>query len=265
MVKLLSVNSINNGRAYTYKSSFYSEAKHDIKQYRKSDDDFSYLLDGEPIEDTGKQGYKNPGWKAIHQFCKAVDNKELTRDDFGLYDVADEHQEAYYYLCGLKSEDMGDRVLGTLDRLHKRRDQQIRDRDYDPNSKGKFRTSVTRRPGNYTYPTEQVAGAIRSILDGSTIKEAAAAMGADYSHLANVLKTKYKFEASKLIRANNSSTGKKILDLMEELGITKKEASERMGIESRTASNYTNLYNSGEPTVYELSAETRSIMKGFSY
>lgn len=263
MVKMLSVHSVNNGKAYSYKSSFYSEADHDIKQYRKPDDDFSHLLDSEPIEDTGKQGYKNPGWKAIHQFCKAVNNRELTRDDFGLYDVADEHQEAYYYLCGLKSEDMGGRVVAALDLLHSERDKQIRNRDYDPNSKGKFRTSRTRRPGNYSYSTDQIAGAIKSILDGGTVKEAAAAMDADYSHLASVLKAKYKFEASKLIRASNSAKGMEILKKSKELGMSRTEVARRMGIDHRTASNYVKLYRSGETTAYELSAETRKVLEKY--
>lgn len=261
MVRMITAPSNLNGNPSGFKSSFYSEAEHDIKQYKKSDEDFSHLANLEPIEDTGKVGYKNPGWKAIHQFCKAVNNEELTRDDFGLYDVADEHQAAYYHLCSLKPEDMGERVVRSLDLLHSKRDQQIRDRDYDPDSKGQFRSPGTRRSGNYTYSDEQISKAVKVVLDGGTIRDAASEVDADYSHLANVLKSKYKFVVSKLVRAANSAKGMEILKKSTELGMSRTEVARRMGIDHRTASNYVKLYRSGEPITYELSAETRKVLE----
>ena len=265
MVRMAYTHSTSSSGGARSKVSFYSEAEHDIKQYKRSDDYAVYDFNSDEYEEVNDAPIKNPGWKAIRAFTKAVQNKELTKDDYGLYDVADEHQLAYYFAANSKKEDLGDRVLKALDLLHEIRAEQVRSGCYEKDSGGNFRTHHRKRRGDYTYPQDKLRLAAKMILMGEDLKDAAEAVDADYTHLGQVLKKKFDLSLMDVRRCGNSRLGKEAAR-MRDAGAEWSEISRILRPEApshgdnRVIRTWIKLYESGAPTEYTKSDELKELL-----
>ena len=265
MVRMVSHHSTSSRDGIKSKTTYYSEAEHDLKDYRREADDFTvYEFTGEHRE-FNDPVLKNPGSQALKAMAKAIKNKELTKDDFGLYDVNDEHQSAYHFATHQRKEELSAEVIDALDLLHEIRAEQVRSGNYDKDSKGQFRSPHRKRRGDYTYPVEKRRLAAKLILRGETLIDAALAIDADVGHLGQLLKKKYDLTAAGVKSCNDSRLGREAKRMREE-GVTWERISQilrpnaKSHTDLRTLKKWIEKFDSGVPTDYPISDRLKELL-----
>jgi len=208
-------------------------------------------------------GMKSPGWKKLLGLCRAIKKRELTKDDFGLYDVGREHQLAYTYLVGLYTEDIGERAAKCINELHMIRKFQVKKNDYVANKEGKYRTPIGREPGSGRIDDDSIRKAVKMIMNGETIASASAEIGCAMSNLGEALRIRYKFSPIEFIRTKNANLGKKFVD-MKKAGKSWNQIAreQKCGVDSvrRRVDSYTNFLSQGKPLEMKFSKELKEVM-----
>lgn len=205
---------------------------------------------------------KGPGWRSILGFCRAVKNRELSKDGTGLYDVEQEHQSAYCYLVGLYSEDMGERVLGCLKELHATRIAQVKVKDYTEVKSGAYRYPKG-NPLGQTVFADQMRTAFRIVLDGGQMKDAASAVGVTASHLKVLMNKQYGYSQNEMLKSQRAIQGKRYCEEVRK-GRSKRSLSREHSCSEAAINTRIDEYNrrvrEGIPLEYQLSEKLKKLM-----
>jgi len=208
-------------------------------------------------------GMKSPGWKKLLGLCRAIKKRELTKDDFGLYDVEREHQLAYNYLVSLYTEDIGERAAKCINDLHLIRKFQIKNKDYVANKDGKYRTPTGREPGTNRIDDDSIRKAVNMIMNGGTFDSASSAVGCAKSNLGEALRKRYKFSAIELIQTRNAKYGERYFEMKKtgkSWGQIAKEENCGEDTVRRRVDGYRKFLREGKPLEMKFSDEMKKLM-----